>query len=264
MFLKQFLAPFAAYILRSIKTHKNRKRFAKILGKFFEGTKAKTAYGFTMISKWHDNMNRISFEGSYGIVADFIADIPGNSIFIDIGANQGCTSILASRVLENRQNDGVVIAFEPSPSSYKLMLRNINLNQCNNIFTFNRAVSSKKTKLYLDETDTNNSGASHISEKGNLIFAAPIKVKDVKSISKYNNIYLKIDTEGYEMHVLKGLNELFEQNFIRKIVIEIDDINLNKYGNNPKEIYDFLDMFGFRPIIGLNKGHYDEVFIEKK
>ena len=264
MHIKQSLASFAAYILRNIKTHKNRKRFAKLVGNFFDGTKAKTAYGFTMIAKWHDNMNRISFEGSYGIVADFIKDLPRDSLFIDIGANQGCTSILASKVFEKRENNGVVMAFEPSLSSYKLMQTNIELNKCNNIFTFNRAVSSKISKLYLDETDVNNSGASHISEKGNSIIAAPVKIDDVRAICKFNNIYIKIDTEGYEMSVLKGLNELFKENFIRKLVIEIDNINLNKYGSNSAEIYNYLDKHGFKPIIGLNKGHYDEVFIEKQ
>ena len=264
MHIKQSLAPFAAYILRNIKTHKNRKRFAKLVGNFFDGTKAKTAYGFTMIAKWHDNMNRISFEGSHGIVEDFIKDLPRNSLFIDVGANQGCTSILASKVFENRHDNGVVMAFEPSPSSFNLMQKNIELNRCNNIVTFNSAVSSKKSKLYLDETNLNNSGASHISEKGCSIIAAPVKIDDVRAIYNYKNIFIKIDTEGYEMSVLEGLSELLRENFIRKLVIEIDEINLNKYGSNSAEIYKYLNKYGFKPIIGLKKGHYDEVFIEKQ
>jgi hypothetical protein len=97
--IQQPLAPFAAFILRNIPTHRHRKRFAKIVGPFFDGTVAKTAYGFPMIARWHDNMNRISFEGSYGIVAEFIQAMPENSLFIDVGANQGCTSILAGKAL---------------------------------------------------------------------------------------------------------------------------------------------------------------------
>ena len=98
MFIKNLLAPLAAYILRNISTHRNRKRFAKLVGPYFDGVIAKTAYGFPMIARWQDNMDRISFEGSYGIVAEFIKDLPRDVLFIDIGANQGCTSILASRV----------------------------------------------------------------------------------------------------------------------------------------------------------------------
>ncbi len=264
MKINQLLVPFASYLLRNIKFHKNRKRFAKFVGVFFDNSIAKTAYGFRMLTKWHDNENRTCFEGSHGVVADFISELPTNSIFIDVGANQGCTSILASKVLNNDKNDGVVIAFEPSQSSYKLMKKNIDLNICKNIFTFNKAISSEKSELYLDESDIENSGASHISEKGNPIVASTITVDDIRKISKHKNIYVKIDTEGYEMFVLQGLKDLFKENLIRKILIEIDETNLIRYGCNSKEIYNCLDDYGFQPIIGLQKGHYDEIFIQKK
>ena len=55
MNINQKIAPFAAFILKNIKTHKNRKRFAKFFGPFFDGTVAKTAYGFPMIARWYDN-----------------------------------------------------------------------------------------------------------------------------------------------------------------------------------------------------------------
>ncbi len=264
MNIKQSLAPFAAYLLRNIKTHKNRKRFAKFVGNYFDNTKAKTAYGFMMFAKWYDNENRTCFEGSHGIVADFISDLPSDSIFIDIGANQGCTSILASKVFSNNQNNGVVISFEPSIFSFGLMERNIKLNKCNNIFAFNRAVSSKKLKLYLNENDKENSGASHISEKGNPIIAGPIKVEDLRKITKNNDIFIKIDTEGYEMFVIEGLEELFKEKLVHKLLVEIDELNLIKYGSSSIELYNCLEKYGFKPIIGLKKGHYDEVFIQKK
>ena len=96
-----------SYILKNIPTHRNRKRFAKLVGPYFKVTIAKTAYGFQMIVHWYDNMNWISFEGSYGIVAEFIQNLPDNILFIDIGANQGCTSILASKVLTRNKKTEV-------------------------------------------------------------------------------------------------------------------------------------------------------------
>ena len=170
MFIKNLLASFAAYILRIIPTHKNRKRFAKIFGPFFDGAIAKTAYGFPMIARWHDNMNRICFEGSYGIVAEFIEELPEDVLFLDIGANQGCTSIIASKVFEkNKSGIGAVMAYEPSSSIFNLMKKNISLNFCNNIHTFNKAVASVESELFLNESNPGNSGGSHISDKGNSI-----------------------------------------------------------------------------------------------
>ena len=263
MTIKKILLPFLSFILRNIPSHYYRKIFAKIVGPYFDGYIANTAYGFPMIARWYDNTNRVSFEGSYGIVADFIKKLPHNSMFIDIGANQGCTSIFASNVLKKNEN-GVVLAFEPSPSLYNLMKKNIDLNNCNNVFTFNKAISSKEAELFLDESDLGNSGASHISDKGCKVIASPLKFEHIKEFGIHNNIYVKIDTEGYELSVLHGINDLFEAKLIRKLVIEIDDINLMKYNCTPLEIYDYLDNYNFKPTIGLQKkGHYDEVFIEK-
>ena len=264
MFIKNLLAPLAAYILRNISTHRNRKRFAKLVGPYFDGVIAKTAYGFPMIARWQDNMNRISFEGSYGIVAEFIKDLPRDVLFIDIGANQGCTSILASRVFNKSKNSkGAIMAFEPSPSIFNLLTENILLNKCDNIYTFKKAISSEEAELFLDETNPGNSGGSHISNKGSSVVASPINLDDVKLIGNYKDVYIKIDTEGYEISVLNGLNELFDANLIRKIIIEVDDNHLKKYGNRSSEIYSFLDNKGYKPLIGFQKGHYDEVFIEK-
>ena len=61
-----------------------------------------------MIARSYDNTNRISFEGSYGIVADFIKKIPEDAMFIDIGVNQGCTSILASHILRKYKKKVVI------------------------------------------------------------------------------------------------------------------------------------------------------------
>ena len=101
--MKKLFAKFIVYILKNIPIHQIRKKFAKLFGPYLEGMVLNTAYGFPMLAYLQDNMNRISFEGSYGVVADFIKDIPSDAIFIDVGANQGCTSILASKVL-NKNN----------------------------------------------------------------------------------------------------------------------------------------------------------------
>ena len=46
MKINQLLVPFASYLLRNIKFRKNRKRFTKFVGVFFDNSIAKTAYGF--------------------------------------------------------------------------------------------------------------------------------------------------------------------------------------------------------------------------
>lgn len=143
------------------------------------------------------------------------------------------------------------------------MRKNIALNNCTNIYTFQQAVAATNVDLFLDETDRGNSGAAHVADTGSPIIAAPVTVSDIWVVGQYDDIYVKIDTEGYEMSVLQGLEELFAAGLIRKLIIEIDDVNLNKFGTDSSAVYEFLDQHGFKSIIGLKQGHYDEVFIEK-
>jgi FkbM family methyltransferase len=143
------------------------------------------------------------------------------------------------------------------------MRKNIALNNCTNIHTFQQAVAATKADLFLDETDWGNSGAAHVSDTGSPIIAAPVTVSDIRAVGPYDDIYVKIDIEGYEMSVLQGLRELFAAGLIRKLIIEIDDVNLNKFGTDSRQIYEFLDQHGFKSVIGLTQGHYGEVFVEK-
>jgi FkbM family methyltransferase len=262
--IKKLILPLVSFILINIPTFYYRKRFAKFIGSYFDGVVARTIYGFPMIAKWHDNMNRISFEGVDEVIRDFLINLPKEIMYIDIGAHQGCTSILAEATLKKNNYRGTILAFEPSPSSYKLMKKNLRLNNCTYVKTFNEAVSTVKGKLFLDETNSGNSGASHISEKGTSVISAPINIDKINQFDFYQNIYVKIDTEGYEILVLRSLSNLFHAKLIRKVVIEIDDRHLRKFGNAPIDIYNFFDKYGFKPTYGLKeRDHYDEVFFEK-
>lgn len=261
--IKKLFLPLATFILINIPSKYIRKKFAKLVGPYFEGNVAKTIHGFLMITKWHDNMNRISFEGRDKVVENFIKNLPDNIMYIDIGANQGCTSILADYVLRKNNKKNVILAFEPSLSSYQLMIKNLSLNKCTIIHTFNQAISSNHGKLFLDESNSGNSGASYISSRGSQIISSPLNVNKIKKFNSYKNIYIKIDTEGYELSVLDGIKELFEEKLVRKVVIEIDDRHLKKYGNSISDIYNFFHKYNFKSKYGFkNSGHYDEVFFE--
>ena len=93
--------------------------------------------------------------------------------------------------------------------------------------------------------------------------SSSLKKSDILALGHYEDIYIKIDTEGYEMSVLNGIKDLFDSRLVRKVVIEIDNENLNKYGNNSKEVYKFFDKYDFNATIGNKQGHYDEVFSKK-
>lgn len=256
--IRDNFAPLLAFVLRSLPSHRLRKRFAKRFGPYFFGSVAKTAYGFKMVCNWYDNANRIIFEGSFGVVEDFVLALPPDALFIDIGANQGGTSIMASRVLA--KGGGQVMAYEPNPVTISLMRENIALNGCENIHIFEKGVAPLKKELRIDNSDRENSGSAHVSDDGVAVLMAPILLRDVQSVCGDSPVFVKIDTEGYEMEVLTGISELLSANVIQKLVVEIDKENLENFGSSPEMVYSYLSDFGFSPKRGLSVGHYDEVF----
>ena len=56
----------------------------------------------------------------------------------------------------------------------------------------------------------------------------------------------------------------FKKKLVCKVVIEVDNRHLKKYGNSISDIYDFFYKYNFKPKYGFkNSGHYDEVFFDK-
>jgi FkbM family methyltransferase len=97
-----------------------------------------------------------------------------------------------------------VVAFEPHPENYNLLLSNIRLNHLDNVITLNSSLSDfdGKTRLYI--TDDSNQH-SLISESKSWI---EVTAKTIKTVLKELNLrkidVLKIDAEGAELNILKG------------------------------------------------------------
>ena len=162
--------------------------------------------------------------------------------FWDIGANSGIYSLLVRHTVP----DSIVIAFEPSSSCYKKLIKNCNLNaytycnlldsnlDLNSIIISNYALSLNNKFFnfyyYTHDDDFTYGGQAPIEGKN------PVKIEKVKSISASEIIksnvnlvpnFLKIDIEGYEYEALLGFKEFLQD--IKVILIEIlDDINGKK------------------------------------
>lgn len=67
--------------------------------------------------------------------------VPG-SIFLDIGANLGFFSLLATKLVGS---DGAVMAFEPDPEMYESVERSARFNGFHNLHCFNIALSDENS-----------------------------------------------------------------------------------------------------------------------
>ncbi len=182
-------------------------------------------------------------------------NISSGDLVIDIGANIGYfTLIMAKGITEN----GKVFSFEPEPKNFELLKKNVEINNYSNVILEKKAIGNKTgiAKLYLADKKNNifYSGMHRIfrsdlvSQILNPVSINIIKLddylQDLKFIKKIRLI--KIDVEGAEFDVLKGMNKILDENKEIEIVMEFSSENLEDYGSNAYDVVDFLMNKGFK------------------
>jgi len=182
-------------------------------------------------------------------------NISSGDIVIDIGANIGYfTLIMAKCIREN----GKVFSFEPEPKNFELLKKNVEINNYSNVILEKKAIGNKTgtTNLYLADKKNNVfSSGMHRIFRSDLVSQIPdpisvniIKLddylQDLKFIKKIRLI--KIDVEGAEFDVLKGMNKILDENKEIEIVMEFSSENLEDYGSNTPDVVDFLMNKGFK------------------
>ena len=130
------------------------------------------------------------------------------AIFLDIGCNYGAYSIPIAKYNEKIN----VYCFDPSKKSVDKLIENIKLNQIKNIKFFQIGIGEKVKKVNFDDNLKNykNSGSYQVIDSN-----AGTKI-DINSIDNLildgiitpkENIFIKIDIEGYEFFALQGLTK---------------------------------------------------------
>jgi len=132
---------------------------------------------------------------------------PGD-LFLDIGANVGSYTILASKVCGSRS-----IAFEPDPLSASSLRRNIALNTIEHLVKVEEfALGARSGEVaFTVGCDTMNRVASAEDQNSQLV-----KIKRLDDIPEVNSaVYAKLDVEGFEDEVIMGgINLLSSPNLI--------------------------------------------------
>jgi FkbM family methyltransferase len=151
---------------------------------------------------------------------------PGWTV-VDVGSNLGYYALLASRLVGT---EGTVFAFEPTPSTYKALLKNIALNQAHNIRTFQAALSDSCGAVPIVENvqdDYNRIGAP--GETGGEQIPC-FTLDDFVEEQQIRRIDLiKVDIEGAEHKFLLGARNTINR-FRPVIAIELNPNALKVYG----------------------------------
>lgn len=158
-----------------------------------------------------------------------LRELPTDGVFVDIGANVGILSACAAI----KATSGMVISIEPT-DTFSLLVDNLSLpslNKCR-LHLKNVAVGSK-TETREDEI-FQIWGTSPLKEKfafkklDDLLYEYDLKRLDL----------IKIDTDGYELEVLKGAIETLNR-YSPKVIVEINEAMVTRHTTH-QQIFDFM------------------------
>jgi len=168
-----------------------------------------------------------------------------NPVFYDVGGNKGDYTLM----LKASFPSSAITTFEPNPNTYEVLDANVG----NKSKLINKGVGEKKDvlKLYFDVNNKTSVQASSDPEilkqiaKTSTLENVDIDVVTLDDVVTENCIdLLKIDVEGYELEVLKGAKELIENNKIKIIQFEFNEVNIIKR-RFLKDFYDVLPNYTF-------------------
>ncbi|MFE6481561.1 FkbM family methyltransferase [Streptomyces sp. NPDC057757] len=172
---------------------------------------------------------------------------PGDT-FVDVGANIGVFSVLASQLVGER---GRVVAIEASPVFHRRLLDEARLNDCRNLRAVNAAVSDSRQTLTFVLASSRNMGANSIvpwdgpAESTFTIEALPLpELLDPAEVARARVI--KIDVEGAEGKVVRGLAPLLDE--LRpdaEISIEVTPARMAQLGDSADELLKTMTAAGF-------------------
>jgi FkbM family methyltransferase len=152
-------------------------------------------------------------------------------VIIDIGANIGITVAY----FKNKYPSVKLIAIEASPINYQQLVRNIEVNNFQNISTFNYFISNenKLIQFYHDSSKPGGSFGEDYRNKGlDNLEKFDVKTKKLNDvISGFKNIVIKIDVEGAEYEILKHLATSKDISEVLEITVEVSTYNLTDYNN---------------------------------
>jgi len=157
-----------------------------------------------------------------------LSHVKGSRVAIDIGAHKG----IWTRVMMERFES--VYSFEPvkdnfdtlkniNPHSYKVALGNH--NGCGGMLP------------------GNNTGMWHLTETDAKITT---KIEELDSYAIDDVDFIKIDVEGYELHVLKGAEETIKK--CRPDILLEENGLLTRYGVTPTDLWWHMESIGYENV----------------
>jgi FkbM family methyltransferase len=193
------------------------------------------------------------------VAALLLEALKGRSCFVDVGAHLGWYACLAGRYLPN----GSIYAFEMDATAYGLLQRNLSLNACHNVRTFQVAVSDAAGRASYRKLKAGPSPGLQLiadplqSPEGNeadVVEVEAIALDDFFAREGIAPDVIKVDVEGGEFKVLRGMMATLAKRG-PVLFVEVHPKQLESFHSSVIEVVSILKQAGYAvfEIEGLRK-----------
>lgn len=208
------------------------------------------------------------------ILAALTEGLAGDDVFVDIGANFGTYAIAAAT---SHTPPRAVYAFEPAPGPYLALLENIKLNQCEDRchpipigignhegwieFQIDTLDASTATSHVIGDAEASHVPTGALWKANPMRLAVPCSSIDVLVATGVMEAptVVKIDVEGFETEVIKGMSATLGS--IRRMAVEVHPDRLAD-GTDAGGFVHSIEKAGFRVADSVKKGRQHHYLFE--
>jgi FkbM family methyltransferase len=172
-------------------------------------------------------------------------------VFIDVGANIGYYTLLASKIVGG---SGKVVSIEALPATFAALQNNLKINKAHNVRAVNSAAWDREERLTIYTRPEDLAGQSTVmpdwARQWSLEDKSEVDALPLSIILKPEEIrvarLIKIDVEGAEWRVLMGMKALIakSRNDL-EIIVEVTPQMLRAENKTVQDVLDFFHERGF-------------------
>lgn len=189
---------------------------------------------------------RVSRNCEKAFIDRLLQTIKPGDIFFDVGANIGMVSLA---VAAHKRLPTVVHAFEPERRNCEALARNVAANGLSQITVHKQALGDANGAVELAVDGETGCGTHSIVE-----YSDTQSPTELVSLRQLDTVALelsciptivKIDVEGAEMSVLKGMDEVLRSGVVRDIFVELHPSRLKLIDYRAEDVLRLLERYGY-------------------
>jgi FkbM family methyltransferase len=170
---------------------------------------------------------------------------PGMAV-VDIGANVGMYTLYAARLLATR---GKVYSFEPTPRTFQILKDNVQVNGFSElgIVELRQAAVSDSVGTAQFAVFADNCGHNTLFFDGDSVQQVSVSMVTLDhALDGETSIdIVKIDAEGAEPFILRGMRRILNRNPGIRILLEFAPVHLRRAGIDPHQFLAEISSLGF-------------------